>query len=134
MDSHVSETVHQLLKARFCYCFQIVFSFEFYCFRSYIQVLDPLELIFCTCCQVMIQLKNSHAPWTIHQLLFLPFFFFLFRASPMEVPRLGVKQELQLLAYTTAKATLNPSCICDLCRSLWQHRILNPLSEARDQT
>ena len=52
----------------------------------------------------------------------------------MEVPRLGVKLELQLLAYTTATATMDPSGICDLGRSLWQHRTLNPLSEARDQT
>ena len=36
----------------------------------------------------------------------------------MEVPRLGVKSELQLLAYTTATATLDPSRICDLCWSL----------------
>ena len=34
----------------------------------------------------------------------------------MEVPRLGVKMELQLPAYTvaTAKATLDLSHICDL--------------------
>ena len=37
--------------------------------------------------------------------------------------------ELQLPAYTTATATLDPSHICDLCHS-W---ILNPLSEVRDQ-
>ena len=49
----------------------------------------------------------------------------------MEVPRLGVKLELQLPAYTTA--TPDPSCICDLHHSLWQRRILNPLSEARNQ-
>ena len=52
----------------------------------------------------------------------------------MEVPRLGDKLELQLLAYTTATATLDPSCIWDLHCSLWQHRILNPLSEAKDRT
>ena len=33
----------------------------------------------------------------------------------MEVPRLGVEPELQLLAYTTATAMLDPSHICDLC-------------------
>ena len=49
----------------------------------------------------------------------------------MEVPRLGVELELQLPAYTTATATLDPSCICDLYHSLQQHRIL---SEARDRT
>jgi len=52
----------------------------------------------------------------------------------MDVPRLGVKWELQLPAYTTATAMLDQSCICDLCHSLWQCWILNPLSGARDQT
>ena len=49
----------------------------------------------------------------------------------MEVPRLGVESELQLLAYDTAAATWDPSRICD---SSWQPWILNPLSEAMDQT
>jgi len=35
----------------------------------------------------------------------------------MEVPRLGVELELQLLGYTTARAMRNPSCICDLHHS-----------------
>ena len=54
----------------------------------------------------------------------------------MEVPRLGVKSELWLLAYTTATATWDQSCSCvwDLHHSSGQHRILNPLSEARDRT
>ena len=51
----------------------------------------------------------------------------------MEVPRLGVESELQLLARTTATATWDPSHICDLHHSSWQHQILNPLSKARDQ-
>ena len=50
----------------------------------------------------------------------------------MEVPGLGVKLELQLLAYTTA--TPDPSHICDLHYSSQQLQILNPLSEAKDQT
>ena len=50
----------------------------------------------------------------------------------MEVPRLRVKSELLLLAYITATATPDPSHICDLHHSPQQHRILNPLSEARD--
>ena len=54
----------------------------------------------------------------------------------MEVPRLGVKSELQLPVYTTDTATAmrDPSHICDLHHSSCQHQILNPLSEARDQT
>ena len=52
----------------------------------------------------------------------------------MEVPRLGVKLELQLPAYTTATAMWDPSHICDLYHSSRQRGILNPLSQARDQT
>ena len=50
----------------------------------------------------------------------------------MEVPGLGVKLELKLLAYATAIATLDLSHIINLYHSLWQGWILNPLSEARD--
>ena len=52
----------------------------------------------------------------------------------MEVPRLGVESELSLLAFAKATATPDLSRICDLHPSSWQRRILNPLSEARDQT
>ena len=52
----------------------------------------------------------------------------------MELPQLGVDSELQLLASITAKVTLDLGCICKLCHSLWQHQILNALSEAKDQT
>jgi len=52
----------------------------------------------------------------------------------MEVSRLEVESELQLLAYTIAIERQDPSRICDLHHSSWQHQILNPLSEARDRT
>ena len=52
----------------------------------------------------------------------------------MEVPRLGVELELHLLAYTTATAMWNPTCICDLHHSSRPCWILNLLSESRDQT
>ena len=52
----------------------------------------------------------------------------------MEFPRIGVKLELQQLAYTTATAMWDPSGICSLHHSLQQCQILNPLSEARDRT
>ena len=35
----------------------------------------------------------------------------------IEVPRLGVKSELQLLTYTMARATRDTSCVCDLHHS-----------------
>ena len=52
----------------------------------------------------------------------------------MEIPRLGVKAELQLPAYTTATATQDPNHIWHLHYSSWQHWIPDPLSEAQDQT
>ena len=64
-------------------------------------------------------------------LIIFSFVFFLFlglHPRHMEVPRLGGESELHLPAHTTAIATWDPSC------SLWQLRILNPPSEARDQT
>ena len=51
----------------------------------------------------------------------------------MEIPRLRVKSELQLLAYTTVTATPDPSHIfCHLHHSSHQRWILNPQSKARD--
>ena len=52
----------------------------------------------------------------------------------MEVPRLGVESELQLPAYATATATPGLSLLCSLHHSSWQRQVLNPLSEAWDQT
>ena len=52
----------------------------------------------------------------------------------MEVPRLGVELELQLLAYAAATAMQHLRSVCDIHHSLWEHQILNPVSKARDQT
>ena len=49
-------------------------------------------------------------------------FFLVFlgpRPRHLDIPRLGVKLELQLLAYTTATATQNLSCVCDLQHISW---------------
>ena len=52
------------------------------------------------------------------EVLYIWFYFIFFILGPhlwhMEVPRLGVKSELQLLAYTTATATPDLSCTCNL--------------------
>ena len=50
----------------------------------------------------------------------------------MEVPRLGVKSELQLQACTTATARWDLSHICNLHHSYQQHQIPDPLSKAKD--
>ena len=52
----------------------------------------------------------------------------------MEIPRLEVESELQSPAYTTATATPDLSCVCNLHHSSQQCRILNPLSKAGDRT
>ena len=63
---------------------------------------------------------------------------FLFFLGPhvwhMEVPRLGVELELQLLAFATDRAMPHLSHICNLYCSLWQCSILKLLSKARDRT
>ena len=54
----------------------------------------------------------------------------------MEVPRLGVKSEIQLPANATAIARQDRSLVCDLHHSSRQHGIFNPLTltKARDGT
>ena len=61
--------------------------------------------------------------------------FFLFMAVPavyhMGVPGLRDQIGTAAEAYTTATVTLDLRHICDLCRSLRQCWILNPLSETK---
>ena len=60
-------------------------------------------------------------------------FFFLFSPPPffcilgprmwhMVVPRLGVNSEMQLYSYAIATATQDPSCVCNLLKSLSEAR------------
>ena len=70
-------------------------------------------------------------------LLFGCFGFFRFLGPHLlhlEIPRLQVQLELQLLAYATVTATSDPSHICNLHHSSPQCWILNPLSKAKNQT
>ena len=66
-------------------------------------------------------------------MLFVYLVFLELHPRCMEVPRLGVKSELQLLACTTATAMQDPSCVCDLHHSPGEGWILNPLRGARGQ-
>ena len=84
-----------------------------------------------------VNLKNSTQNAYTRFYFFLFFWSFCFlgpHPGHMEVPRLGVQLELQLLAYTSATATWNLSHVCDLHHSSQKHQILNPLRETRDQT
>ena len=59
------------------------------------------------------------------------FFFFLFGATPAACGSFQARG-LQLLAYTTATASRDPSRVSDLHHSSRQCQILTPLSETRD--
>ena len=89
----------------------------------------------CTCYSDVLQ-ANSLPHWSSGYNLFFYLFIVFLGLHPrhMEVPRLGVKLELQVLAYTTATAMPDLSCVCNSHHSSWQHQILNPMSEARDRT
>ena len=70
-----------------------------------------------------------------HSLLFFCLVCFLGpHPQHMEIPRQGVQSELQLMDYSTATATQDPSHLCNLHHSSQQCWILNPLSKTRDQT
>ena len=72
--------------------------------------------------------------WRQYSYFYFLFFCFLgLHLQHMEVPRLGVRLELQLPVYTTATATPDLNGICDLHHSSHQCQNLNPVSEARDQ-
>ena len=62
------------------------------------------------------------------------FFFLLFMAAPVAYSRSQARGWIGAVAEAcaTATATLDPSCMCDLCHSLWQCQIFNPLCEGRD--
>ena len=87
--------------------------------------------------QIPVAFRGIHCR---HFILFILFHFILFfvflgpHQGHMEIPRPGVKSELQLLAFATATATWDLRRVCNLHHRSPQHRTLNPLSEARDPT
>ena len=62
------------------------------------------------------------------------FFFFFFRDAHVANgnSQAGVESELQLPAYAAVTAMQDPSHVCHLYYSSWQHQNLNPLSKASD--
>ena len=104
---------------------------------------SELQLLACTIAAAMLDPSHFcdlyHSSGK-HQILLFFYFLFLFFCFlgllPLytEVPRLGVELNLQLLAYTTAPATPDLSRVCALHHSSQQCGLLDPLSEARDQT
>ena len=105
--------------------------------------------------KLIVIIKDLMSVWNVHCLrinlffhcLWVPlilcrfsqYLFFFCSLGPclrhVEIPSLGDKLELQLPAYTTATATWDPSRFCNVHHSSQQRpQILNPLSDARDQT
>ena len=72
---------------------------------------------------------------TIHTQVFFVCLFLFFTAIPVTYGSSWASGRIRAAAeaYATATATLDVSCICDLCHHLQQGQILNPLREARDQ-
>ena len=62
------------------------------------------------------------------------FFNFLFRAVPMAYGSSQARGRIRATAYATVTATRDPSHVCNLHHSSWQHGILNPLNKPRDRT
>ena len=86
------------------------------------------DLNFLTDCVKFLVLRD------LYLLLFFNLFFVLGQhLHNMEVPLLGIKLELQLLAYTTATITQDLSCTSDLHHSSQQCQIISLLNKARDQ-
>ena len=88
---------------------------------------------------ILLLSKNAIQPFSYYtslsEIFFFSFFFvfFLVQPWPVEVPRLAVKLQLQLQAYATATAMPDLSCLCNLCYSLQQHQMHNPLSKVKDR-
>ena len=71
--------------------------------------------------------------WFLHYPILFVFVFLGLHLWHMEVPRLEVKMELQLPAYTTGRATEDLSHRCGLYHSSRQCWMLSPLSGARSE-
>ena len=77
-------------------------------------------------------LRNWKKPTIFYRFSFFVVVFLGPHPRHMEIPKLGGELELQLPASTTVTAKSDLSHVCNLSHSSWQHRILNPLSKARD--
>ena len=80
--------------------------------------------------------STSSPTFVICGLFFFFFFLFLLRATLVAYGSSKARVWIRAMApaYATETTTTDPSCVYDVHHSLWQHQILNPLSEARDKT
>ena len=80
--------------------------------------------------------SNSSFPKYSSGTFFFSFFFVFLglHQQHMEVPQARGPIGAVVATLATATEMPDPSLVWDLHHSSWQHRILNPLSESRDQT
>ena len=104
----------------------LIQSVLFYPLCIYTEILVFLQFPVCTCFQ------SNKTTMYIIEFVFCFFVFLGPHPQHLEVPRLGIKSKPQLPAYTTATAMLDLSCVYNPHSR--QRQILNPLSEAKDQT
>ena len=90
------------------------------------------------CFHVLAFMDSAAMNIKVHYLfVFCLFVFGLFRATPMAYGSSQARGRMEAVAailYTTATARLDPSRLWYLHHSSQQSWILNPLSEAKDQT
>ena len=101
------------------------FHLRWYIWKSSVKKLNMLAA-----CQGV---NNNLDLWK-RELNFIIIIFYFFRALPCGIWKFPGKGSNQLQLPATATATPDPSHFCKLHHSSLQCRILDPLSEARDQT
>ena len=106
-----------------------LFSITYIIFKMSFEV-GILSLLFFL--KFKIQFLQGSPVWCLNISKVIFFFFLGLHLQHMEIPRLGIKLELQLLA--TATVTQDPKHICHLHHSSQKCWFLNPLSEVRDWT
>ena len=103
--------------------------------RHLYDLLQEIPRVLVALCQEWEQRPNIYFLFK-NLYIYTHFFFFFCFLGPhpqhTEVPRLGVKSKLQLLAYITARVTWDLSHVCNLHHSSQQPQILSPLNKIRD--
>ena len=104
-------------------------------YQDLILQLLPSLIIYALHLEIKLYKLNLQASLSFFSFLFF-FFFGLLRAAPVAYRDSQARGQIGALAVGLHTVILTPdlSHVCDLHHSSQQHRILNPLSEARDQT
>ena len=122
------------------FCNFLLFSYVMFAIVQWNVILSvessskKVELIFITMVPVLFFQQFLISAHNVSKIEKNFFHFFQGHMWHMKVPRLGVKQELQLPANTTATAMRDPGHVCNLHHTSRQDQILNPLSGTRDGT